>query len=74
MTNYHVIPYAHNGWAVRKAGSKRALKVVPSRMDAWHMACELAKRDGMVAYLHDQHGRIEKRYPKEDKDAAEPEA
>lgn len=56
----HVTPRGGK-WAIRKAGSERAARVVDTQQEAVSIAKERAKREGSELYIHGRNGRIRER-------------
>lgn len=56
--NYHAAPSLSHGWAVSRAGSKRALRRGLTKDFAWRMARRLARGQKGIAYLHNEAGTI----------------
>lgn len=54
---FHVAP-RDGRWALHRAGAKRASYIYSFKEDAWRAARRRAQKDHVVAYLHDETGRI----------------
>lgn len=54
---YHALPH-RKSWSIRKSGSTRAFRINLSKEQAWKEVRQLAKKQGDVAYCHDETGRI----------------
>lgn len=55
--NQHVVP-AGNGWAVKRAGSKKATKTFDTQRDAIQRAREIARNKGSELLIHGRDGKI----------------
>ncbi|MCP4593480.1 MAG: DUF2188 domain-containing protein [bacterium] len=53
----HVIR-SDRGWAVTRAGAKRATRVLPDKEDAIKLARSLAVRDSMELMVHGPNGNM----------------
>lgn len=56
----HVVP-AGDGWAVRKAGARRASGRFPTQKAAIDSARKLAKKQRTELYIHGRDGKIRER-------------
>jgi len=57
----HVVPSTTGGWAVKSAGSTRALKVFPTQADAVIYARDAAKKANSELFIHGRDGTIKER-------------
>lgn len=55
--NQHVVPTG-NGWAVKRAGSKRATETFDTQRDAIQRAREIARNKGSELLIHGRDGKI----------------
>jgi len=58
--NQHVVPHA-SGWAVRRAGSRRASSIHGTQSEAIFAGREIAKNQRSELYIHGRNGRIRER-------------
>lgn len=56
----HVVPN-DDGWAVKKGGSDRATKIVPTQKEAIEIAKEISKNQGAELFIHGNDGKIRER-------------
>lgn len=56
--NYHIIPHESGKWMVVPEGSTRALRVLPSLVDAEHYIQHISinSKKGFVVFVHDKTG------------------
>lgn len=55
--NQHVVPTG-NGWAVKRAGSKKATETFDTQRDAIQRAREIARNKGSELLIHGRDGKI----------------
>lgn len=55
--NQHVVP-TEGGWAVKRAGSKRATKVFSTQREAIKAGRKIARGQGSELLIHGKDGRI----------------
>lgn len=58
IRSFHVIPTTRRRWALRRAGSLRALKLFESRTKAWKEGRRRARAARARLYLHNAGGQI----------------
>ena len=54
----HTVPH-NKGWAVKKGGGKRAVKVTETKAEAEKIARDLARREGAELVIHGRDGKIQ---------------
>ena len=54
----HIVP-REEGWAVKAAGTERASKIFPTRVEAIDYARELAIKHNVCMVIHDETGKFE---------------
>lgn len=59
---FHVVPHGEGHWAVKKEGVAEPECRTDSKSEAVEEAKHLAKKAGTMAYIHDEHGRIDRQH------------
>ncbi len=57
---HHVQPHEGGGWEVKKAGSDRASRVLPTKKDAERVGREISRNQGTELVIHRQDRTIER--------------
>jgi hypothetical protein len=57
--SWHVSPWGPKKWAIRKTGSTRPYRLLPSRDAAMQQARSAAKKSGLDLVVHLRGGHIE---------------
>lgn len=57
----HVTPHPGGGWAAKREGAERALRVFETKKEAENYARQKARQDGVELIIHDKQGRIQSR-------------
>jgi hypothetical protein len=57
----HVSRTDDNRWQARREGAQRASVVADKQSAVWDAARQIAKNDGVEAYLHGRNGQIRER-------------
>lgn len=54
----HVIKHFRKGWAVKKRGARRAIKLFNTQKEAIKFGTELVKKHKTMLYIHEEDGRV----------------
>jgi hypothetical protein len=55
--NQHVVKHP-KGWAVKSAGVAKPTKVLPTQLEAFYTAREIARKEHSELFVHGRNGRI----------------
>lgn len=55
---HHVVPKSSGGWAIKRAGATKAIKVFSTKGDAVEFAREISREQGAEIVIHGRDGRI----------------
>jgi hypothetical protein len=55
--NQHVVKHP-KGWAVKSAGVAKPTKVLPTQLEAFYTAREIARKERSELFIHGRNGRI----------------
>lgn len=55
---HHVVPKPSGGWAIKRDGAAKAIKVFSTKGDAVKFAREISRKQGVEIVIHGRDGRI----------------
>jgi hypothetical protein len=55
---HHVVPKPSGGWAIKRDGATKAIKVFSTKGDAVEFAREISRKQGAEIVIHGRDGRI----------------
>lgn len=55
---HHVVPRPSGGWAIKRAGTTKAIKIFSTKGDAVEFAGEVSRDQGVEIVIHGRDGRI----------------
>jgi hypothetical protein len=57
----HVVSSKTGGWAVKKSGAARAIRIFPTKEEAKKFGVEMSKKEKTELYIHKSDGSIQNR-------------